>query len=48
MDIKQAIEIITNATGRLQATRDEHQLIVQAIQTIQKALEQQNKEEIAK
>lgn len=40
MDIKQALEIIKAITGRVQATRDEHNLVVQAIQVIEDALKE--------
>lgn len=38
MDVKQAMDIIKVATSKIQATREDHQLILQAIQAIENAL----------
>lgn len=39
MTTNEAIQIIDNATGQIHATRQEHTIIAQAIETIKKAIE---------
>jgi len=39
MPEKQAIELLANVTAQIQATREQHLLILQAIETIQKLVE---------
>lgn len=45
MNPKKALEILTQATGQLQANRETHILIQQALDAIKQAIEIKQKEE---
>lgn len=39
MNTEQALKLLHEATRALQATRDQHQLIIQALETLKQAVE---------